>query len=179
MPTTNGANQNGNGNGAVLDQVVQQGSALKEQTANKLDDVKDRVLVAADERKGEFAERAHSAVDTVGKIADDLAEDGLEKPADWLRQAADAMDRMVSNVENRDTQQLATDATRAFRSQPLVFAGAMLGLGFAAARLMSAAKQPTQATFNNSEPDWPTLNNPAPYARMDGVELSGSPYGDQ
>ncbi len=163
MPNHNGTHTEGAT--AVKEMATQQGQAIKNQTASAVDSVKDKVLNVVDDRKDHLVDQAQSIRETATKVADDLARDGMEKPADWLRQAADSFDKMVDSVEKRDAQQLISDATSAVRGQPLVFAGMMLGLGFAAARILSAARPPAPRTFNNAQPNWPTLNNPAPYAR--------------
>jgi hypothetical protein len=162
---------------AVKDSVSEHASDLKDQAQDKAHEVADKALSTADDRKSDLTYQARNVVDSIGSVADNPQEQGLDKPAELVRTAVDAAERVITQFDSRDTRELLASANNAVRQQPLVFAGALLALGFATGRLLSAARDTGPGTYNNSEPAWPTLNNPAPYARSEDVQLMGSPYG--
>jgi hypothetical protein len=109
----------------------------------------DELLQAARKRgRGLLEKQKNAAVEELGSVAGvmrDAARKFEEKEeagvGDYVRKAADALERLSSTLKDRDLGDLVRDAEGALRRRPAVVLGATAVIGFALGRFLRAGSQ--------------------------------------
>jgi hypothetical protein len=124
----------------IQKQAASAARAVGEKVGLKVEEVADRSKLAG-------AEGVAQAARTAQAIADQVAGD-IPAVAEYVRGAAQKIDRLANDLREKKVGELLTSATEFGRSQPVIMlAGAAL-VGFALSRLIKAgvaAPAPTQA----------------------------------
>ena len=124
----------------IQKQAASAARAVGEKVGLKVEEVADRSKLAG-------AEGVAHAARTAQAIADQVAGD-IPAVAEYVRGAAQKIDRLANDLREKKVGELLTSATEFGRSQPVIMlAGAAL-VGFALSRLIKAgvaAPAPTQA----------------------------------
>jgi len=153
--------------------VAQQAQNLAQQTQEKAGDLVDQ---AQDQVKTGLTTGKERAAGSLGAIAQALRQTGQQfhqqhqdAIGGFADSAAGQVDRIAGYLHNRDIDQLARETENLARSQPALFMGGALALGFVAARFLKssrpmgdeAAGHPTDVYSRpaNSVPTYPTASS--------------------
>ncbi len=111
-------------------------------------DATSKAQAALDEQRSLGAQYISSLAGAVERAADEF-EGPMPVAAQYLKQAAEQIDVVASNVETRNVKELVFEAEQFARRQPALFFGGAMLLGFAALRFLKSAPAET----SNSMPD--------------------------
>ncbi|MBP8233884.1 MAG: hypothetical protein KAY22_16415 [Rhizorhabdus sp.] len=110
-------------------------ASFSEQAGSK---VKDYTLQGKD--------RAVEALDNVASLVGDAAEQVSERLGEqyggYIRQAADAVEGLASNLRDKDADELIDDARNMVRSSPAIAIAAAAAVGFVLARVVKSGLTP-------------------------------------
>lgn len=121
-------------------------ASFSEQAGSK---VKDYTLQGKD--------RAVEALDNVASLVGDAAEQVSERLGEqyggYIRQAADAVEGLASNLRDKDADELIDDARNIVRSSPAIAIAAAAAVGFVLARVVKSGLTPrAQNDATSTEP---------------------------
>jgi ElaB/YqjD/DUF883 family membrane-anchored ribosome-binding protein len=127
------------GNGTPFDSArkafADTAASFSEQAGSK---VKDYTLQGKD--------RAVEALDNVASLVGDAAEQVSERLGEqyggYIRQAADAVEGLASNLRDKDADELIDDARNMVRSSPAIAIAAAAAVGFVLARVVKSGLTP-------------------------------------
>lgn len=172
---------------SLTDKVAQQAQSLAQQTQEKAGDLVDQ---ARDQAKAGLSRGKDQAVGSLSAIAQALRQTGQqfhqqhqEGIAGFADSAASQVEQLSGYFHGRDVDQLAREAEDLARSQPAVFLGSALALGFVAARFLKSSRAngsdsvASSAPAQNPATAYPPANTPA--SSFDRPATSGavSDYG--
>ncbi len=134
-----------------MDDMQQQASSTARAVGEK---VGTKVEEIADRSKQVGAEGIAQAARTAQAVADQVADD-VPAVAEYVRGAAQKIDRLASDLREKKVGELLSSASEFGRSQPVVMlAGAAL-VGFALSRLVKAGvTAPAGDTSHETAPDY-------------------------
>ena len=119
---------------------------VSEDASRLKDTAEQRARQEAETRKGQAAQVAGSASSAFDTAASELERD--DNAPDWLssamRQAAGSIDRVASEMEGRDVNEIGQQVARFARTNPGSFLAASAAAGFAAARVLRAGAEHRQ-----------------------------------
>lgn len=142
--STGGGSQGEEGVGAKMSQKARD---LKETVTER----------AAEKVNTAFDAQRSRAVESVSGIADALRQSaeavGSENQGigTLMYRAADMIENVTSNFENKDLDQLVWDVQTLARRNPAIFFGGALALGFAAARFLKASNERYISTYGGGD----------------------------
>lgn len=110
------------------------------QAAELVGAVKDRAWQALDEQKNTGADRVAGVADAIHNAADELGEQ-LPFAADYVREAAEGVERFSSTLRDHSIEDLVRGVTTFARQQPVAFFGAAVLAGFVATRFIKASAE--------------------------------------
>lgn len=110
---------------------------------------KDELLEAAqrrgrgllDRQKKAAGDELHSVADVMRDAAHEFEAREEEGVADYVQKAADALDRISSNLRDRDVEDLVRAVEQGVRTRPAVYLGATAIAGFILGRFLRAGTQ--------------------------------------
>jgi len=94
-----------------------------------------------DRQKRAAVDELHSVADVMRDAAHTFEEREEAGVADYVKKAADALDRLSSKLRERDLEELVREAEDGVRKKPAVFLGATAVAGFALGRFLRAGSQ--------------------------------------
>jgi hypothetical protein len=145
--------QTGTGVATVASEIAR---TAQGHVASLVADVKERVALAAEDRKGEVAH----AIDNVAKAVHETA--GKLEGQDWLAQmierGAGELGTLATTLRSNDLQGLLGKLDELARRHPAVFVGAAMAVGFGAARV---AKSVVAGTSEADLPELPAVHDGA------------------
>jgi hypothetical protein len=118
--------------GEVQEKAQQQAQQAKSQARTKARE-------QLDQRTTEAGERVGTTAQDVRSVAEELRNQGKDKPAEYADQAADRVERLGSYLKDADGDRMLRDVEDFAREKPWAVAAAGLALGFAASRLLKAS----------------------------------------
>jgi gas vesicle protein len=129
----------------VTDQAQEKAQELagqaSEQAKQAAGQAKDRVREQLDQRSTQAGEQVAGQAGDIRSVAEQLREQGKDKPAELAEQAADRVERVGSYLRDNDADRILGDVEDFARQRPwLVIAGG-IALGFAASRFVKASSQ--------------------------------------
>lgn len=128
------AEMSGDVAGAAKEQLAKLGSTAKELA----DDATSKAQAALEEQRSLGAQYISSLAGAVERAAGEF-EGPMPVAAQYLKQAAEQIDIVASNVETRNLRELVTETEQFARRQPALFFGGAMLLGFAALRFLKSA----------------------------------------
>ena len=110
-----------------------------EQAKQAAGQAKDRVREQIDQRSTQAGEQVSTQASDIRTVAEQLREQGKDKPAQLVEQAADRVEQVGSYLRDSDSDRILSDIEDFGRQKPwLVIAGG-IALGFAASRFVKAS----------------------------------------
>lgn len=171
--------------GSLTGKVAQQAQSLAQQTQQKAGDMIDQ---ARDQAKAGLSRGKDQAVGSLSGIAQALRQTGQqfhqqhqEAIAGFADAAAGQVERFGGYFHDRDMDQLAGEAENLARSQPALFLGGAMALGFVAARFLKSSQANSDRAMTYTAPapapraSYPTGNPPA--SSFDKAPTSGAVTG--
>ena len=116
------------------DRAAQLGDAARDFAGN----AKDKVGEAVTQRKSVGADYIGSLAQATGQAAHAFDSD-LPQAAQYIRQASEKIQGVADTVRERDVRELVGEVQNFARSQPTLFFGGAVILGFAALRFLKSA----------------------------------------
>jgi len=125
------------------DQASQLGQAAKDLASTTAVKVQDQVQTALSQQKSAGADYIGAIAQATERAAGEFAE-ALPQAAQYIRKASSQMENVANIVRTRDVRELVGEVEKLARSQPALFFGGAVILGFAALRfLKSSAPAPS------------------------------------
>lgn len=144
--------------------------AVREQASSLAADIGHELSATAEEQKQRGVEAMHGLVRAIHTAADQL-DDQSPRIAHYVRDAAEKVDNLSSNIGNRDVNQLMRSMTDLARSQPMWFFGGAVAAGFALSRFLKSSS-PGHVSHDGRSPRHQTSGSTSP--GMSGSGMSGS-----
>ncbi|HEX2087048.1 MAG TPA: hypothetical protein VHF89_15310 [Solirubrobacteraceae bacterium] len=110
-----------------------------EQARQAAGQAKDQLRTQVDQRSTQVGEQVAGQADDVRTIAQQLREQGKDKPAQLAEQAADRAERVGSYLKESDADRILSDVEDFARRRPWAVVAGGLALGFAASRFLKAS----------------------------------------
>ncbi len=101
--------------------------------------VRGRVSEQVDRRSTQAGEQVRGSADDVRSFAQQLREQGKEKPAEYAEQAADRAERLGGYLQDADGDRILRDVEDFGRRNPWAVVAGGLALGFVASRMLKAS----------------------------------------
>lgn len=139
MATTAQENTNGTPDQGAVQQAQELAGEAKERAQKATTDIRGRLASQVDDRSTMAGEQITSQVSDVRAVADQLRQQGKEKPAEIAEQVAQRAERVGNYLTDADSNRLLGDAERLGRERPWAVIGAGMALGFAASRFLKAS----------------------------------------
>jgi hypothetical protein len=133
----------GASNGGATEQAQDKAKEVAGQAQEKARDagqqVRGRVSEQVDQRSTQAGEQIRGTAGDVRSFAQQMREQGKDKPAQYAEQAADRAERLGGYLEDADGDRILGDVERFGRSNPWTVVAGGLALGFAASRMLKAS----------------------------------------
>lgn len=117
-------------------QVAQQ---AQQQAQNAAGQARDRVRGQVDQRSTQAGEQISSQAGDIRTVAQQLREQGKDKPAQIAEQAAQRTEQIGSYLKQSDADRILGDAEDFARRRPWAVAAGGIAIGVAASRLLKAS----------------------------------------
>jgi ElaB/YqjD/DUF883 family membrane-anchored ribosome-binding protein len=104
-----------------------------------------RTMSYIEERKSLLAENVGGMAQAARNAAGQFDEQGNQVVADYIKRAADGLERFSGAMRDRDLSSLMGDAEDFARRQPAVFIGAGVAVGFLLARFLRSSSERREA----------------------------------
>ena len=112
-----------------------------EQAKQAAGQAKDRLREQVDQRSTQAGEQVTSQASDIRSIAEQLREQGKDKPAQFAEQAADRAESVGNYLRDSDADRILGDVEDFARQRPWAVVAGGIALGFAASRFMKASSQ--------------------------------------
>jgi gas vesicle protein len=119
-------------------EVAGQAQEKAQEAASK---ASDRVREQVDQRSTQVGEQVAGQAGDIRSVAEQLREQGKDKPAQLAEQAADRVESVGSYLRDNDADRILHDVEDFARRQPMAVVAGGLLLGFAASRFLKASSQ--------------------------------------
>lgn len=118
----------------------------------KDDEALEQARGRAEQEKARAGETVEHLAGATRAAADDLEQRGDTQIADLARNAASQFSTFADSLHNRNADELVRDARRLAQTNPAMFIGGSVAIGFALSRLFraSSADQTTRSQTNSS-----------------------------
>jgi ElaB/YqjD/DUF883 family membrane-anchored ribosome-binding protein len=131
-------------NGASEEQPMQQkaqevGRQAQEQAQQVAGQARDRIRGQVDQRSTEAGEQIASQASDIRTVADQLREQGKDKPAQLAERAAQQTERVGAYLKESDADRILGDAEDFARQRPWAVVAGGIALGLAASRFLKAS----------------------------------------
>jgi ElaB/YqjD/DUF883 family membrane-anchored ribosome-binding protein len=112
-----------------------------EQARQAAGQARERIREQVDQRSTQAGEQVSSQAQDIRTIAEQLREQGKERPAELAEQAADSVERVGSYLQQSSTDRILSDVEDFARQRPWAVVAGGIALGFAAGRLLKASSR--------------------------------------
>jgi ElaB/YqjD/DUF883 family membrane-anchored ribosome-binding protein len=112
-----------------------------EQARQAKDQASERLREQVDQRSTQAGEQVSTQASDIRTVAEQLREQGKDKPAQLAEQAADRVERVGSYLTQSDADRILSDVEDFARRQPWAIIAGGIALGFAASRFLKASSQ--------------------------------------
>jgi len=120
------------------DQASKLGQAAKDLASTTAGKVQDQVQTVLSQQKSAGADYIGAIAQATERAAGEFAE-ALPQAAQYIRKASGQMEDVANIVRTRDVRELVGEVEKLARSQPALFFGGAVILGFAALRFFKSA----------------------------------------
>jgi hypothetical protein len=149
-----GTASSGASNGGAAEQAQDKAKEVAGQAQEKAqqagEQVRGRVREQVDQRSTQAGEQINGTASDVRSFAEQLREQGKDKPAQYAEQAAARAERLGGYLSEADGDRILRDVEDFGRRNPWAVVAGGLALGFAASRMLKASSgeryQASQAT---------------------------------
>ena len=131
-----GAGSSGASNGGATEQAQEKAKEVAGQAQEK---VRGRVSEQVDQRSTQAGEQVHGSAEDVRSFAQQLREQGKDKPAQYAEQAADRAERLGGYLTDADGDRILQDIEHFGRRNPWAVVAGGVALGFVASRMLKAS----------------------------------------
>jgi hypothetical protein len=135
MPAS-GTGSSGATNGGATEQAQEKAKEVAGQAQEK---VRGRVSQQVDQRSTQAGEQVRGSADDVRSFAQQLREQGKDKPAQYAEQAADRAERLGGYLTDADGDRILSDVEDFGRRNPWAVVAGGVALGFVASRMLKAS----------------------------------------
>jgi hypothetical protein len=171
--------------GQAQEKVGQVAGQAKEQAGQVAGQAKSVVATQVDQRSTQAGQLVTSQANDIRSISQTLREQGKDKPAQLVDQAASRIEGIGSYLTNADGSQILHDLEDFGRKRPTAILAGGLALGFLASRFLKASSsQRYQQRYSSSPQGLPTgidrpagVTPPGYYAGTEGGYTSGTAGG--
>jgi ElaB/YqjD/DUF883 family membrane-anchored ribosome-binding protein len=129
--------------GSAAEQAQQKvqdvGRQAQQQAQNMAGQARDRIRGQVDQRSTQAGEQIAGQAGDIRTVAQQLREQGKDKPAQLAEQAAQQGDRVASYLKESDAHRMIGDAESFARRRPWAVVAGGVALGFAASRMVKAS----------------------------------------
>jgi hypothetical protein len=144
----------------VQQKVQEAGRQAQEQAQQVAGQARDRIRGQVDQRSTEAGEQIASQASDIRTVADQLRDQGKDKPAQLAEQAAKHTERVGSYLKAADADRILNDAEDFARQRPWAVVAGGIALGVAASRFLKASSSGRYQNASNVAPGTP----PSPMA---------------
>ena len=138
-----GAGSSGASNGGATEQAQEKTKEVAGQAQEKARDasqqIRGRVSEQVDQRSTQAGEQVRGSAEDVRSFAQQLREQGKDKPAQYAEQAADRAERVGGYLQDADGDRILRDVEDFGRRNPWAVVGGGIALGFVASRMLKAS----------------------------------------
>ena len=135
MPAS-GAGSSGASNGGATEQAQEKAKEVAGQAQEKM---RGRVSAQVDQRSTQAGEQVRGSAEDVRSFAQQLREQGKDKPAQYAEQAADRAERLGGYLTDADGDRILHDVEGFGRRNPWAVVAGGVALGFVASRMLKAS----------------------------------------
>jgi ElaB/YqjD/DUF883 family membrane-anchored ribosome-binding protein len=129
--------------GSATEQAQQKvqdaGRQAQQQAQQAAGQVRDRIRGQVDQRSTDAGEQITSQASDIHTVADQLREQGKDKPAQLAERAAQQTERVGSYLKQADSDKILSDAENLARQRPWAVVAGGIALGLAASRFLKAS----------------------------------------
>jgi gas vesicle protein len=155
-------------------------SQAQEKAQEKVQEVKSQaggqVRQQIDSRSTQAGEQVSSVAGALRRTADQLREEGQERPSQLLEKGAERANRFGGYLTQVDGDALLGDVEAFARRRPWALAAGAAAAGFAAARFLGASSRRRYESGAGYEYEEPYRRVPSPGAEAYGEIDAGSPW---
>jgi hypothetical protein len=156
----------GGSEGQPMQEKVQEaGRQAQEQAQQVAGQAKDRVRGQVDQRSTQAGEQIANQASDIRTVADQLREQGKNKPAQLAEQAAKHTERVGSYLKESDADRILGDAEDFARQRPWAVVAGGIAVGLAASRFLKASSSGRYQSAQQLAPGTP----PSPAVPTDQV----------
>ena len=141
--SASGSGSSGASDGGAAEQAQEKAKEVAGQAQDKARDagqkVRGRVSEQVDQRSTQAGEQVHGSAEDVRSFAQQLREQGKDKPAQYAEQAADRADRVGGYLRDADGDRILHDVEDFGRRNPWAVVAGGVALGFVASRMLKAS----------------------------------------
>jgi hypothetical protein len=112
--------------------------------------VRGRVSEQIDQRSTQAGEQIHGNAEDVRSFAEQLREQGKDKPAQYAEQAADRAERLGGYLQDADGDRILRDVEDFGRRNPWAVVAGGIALGFVASRMLKASSGDRYRSLSSS-----------------------------
>ena len=150
--------------GSATEQAQQKvqdaGRQAQQQAQQAAGQVRDRIRGQVDQRSTDAGEQIASQASDIRTVADQLREQGKDKPAQLAERAAQQTERVGSYLKQADSDKILSDAENLARQRPWAVVAGGIALGLAASRFLKASSAGRYHSVQHLAPGTP----PSPMA---------------
>ena len=121
------------------DKAQEVAGQAKEQAQQKAGQAKEQLRTQVDQRSTQAGEQVNQQASDIRTVAEQLREQGKDKPAQIVEQAADRAERVGSYLQQSDADRILSDVEDFARQKPWAVIAGGIALGFAASRFLKAS----------------------------------------
>ncbi|HEX8205390.1 MAG TPA: hypothetical protein VF587_04965, partial [Solirubrobacteraceae bacterium] len=125
--------------GQAQEKAQQLAGQASEQAQQAAGQAKDRLREQVDQRSTQAGEQVAGQASDIRTVAEQLREQGKDKPAQYAEQAADKVESLGGYLRDSDADRILSDVEDFARRQPWAVIAGGLALGFAASRFLKAS----------------------------------------
>lgn len=143
LPTGNAGEGSGASQAGATEQAQEKAKEVAGQAQDKAreagEQVRGRVREQVDQRSTQAGEQIRDGAGDVRSFAQQLREQGKDKPAQYAEQAADRAERVGTYLNESDGERILHDVEDFGRRNPWAVVASGIALGFVASRLLKAS----------------------------------------
>jgi hypothetical protein len=156
-------------NGSTAEQAKQKAQESAQKAAGQ---AQSRVREQVDQRSTQAGEQVSNTASDVRSVADQLREQGKDKPAQLAEQAADRAERVADYLKNSNGDRILGDVEDFGRRQPWAVMFGGLAAGFLASRFLKAS---SSRRYEERSSQLPATRTPATTVRPPASTVPPAP----
>ena len=151
--------------GSTTEQARQKAQDVKQQAQHQAQkaavQARERMRTQVDQRSTQAGEQVAGQAGDLRTVADQLREQGKDRPAQLADRAAQQTERVASYLRDSDADRMLGDAEDVARSNPWAVVAGGIALGFAASRFLKASSSERYQQSEHYQLQSPSWREPA------------------